>query len=317
MITLPVLEIGIDCLDSHLLSQILEFLDIATLGVAEAVSRRFRESAYHAWKHQAHAPLQFLEEDFLQTTSNHKTIVQRWIRARKYCDKAASTVRDHFFDRGYDAVGEASWSRLPQLQTSVLLSRFVSKYDFYFRITKVQRHSLLRTTANTTDRVHPATLDSDQKVITEVFDGFLTGLPQEIEGSKYVRLCFDVQELFTSELEEKWPELSNYLKNTQHGQHEEKTLTAIFHRSFAMGKDMPEITICAVGRNGKQKLIFATSGVERKGDADVVLIDRISEQHPMLTHQFGVVPRFSLTLKKQLGKAALDCFELQFQIAPR
>lgn len=329
-------------LDVDSVGHILHYLDIPSLGRAEQVCQLFQLASQNVWKELSKIPLAFTKTSSLVTASSQdsatnacaadccKGIVRRWRQARIHGEKHSAVVREHFFDRETaDAIDDIQgWSRLPRLNTSVLLSKFVPKYDFFFQIALIRRRVPLAASTSRTisDGSHdvgtgPASTVSREGAVDVIFEGFLSGTPATTPNSRYVSIKWDIQDLYHQRLQPKWQSLNAYLQAASR-MDQPGDLEEAFRSVFITGTEIPEVTISAVAATGKPRLVFATGGIEpgttaMEPNTDIVLMDRIAEQHPMLTHHFGIVPRVSLTMRPSADRTGLESMELQFQGSPR
>ena len=112
----------------------------------------------------------------------------------------------------------------------------------------------------------------------------------------------------------RWKSAERYLQSFSH----DCPAGQSFQETFISGSEVPEVTISAVGgAGGKPRLLFVTGGLRASTDGGIVFMDRISEQHPMLTHHFGTVPKVSLTFRPDLNYTCLESMELVYSGSPR
>lgn len=302
------------------LALVFLFLDVASLGTAELVCVHFQSAAQLVWKEWSIQATKFRDDRIITQEDGNKaatpkSIVRKSQLARKHCEQQASVVREYFFDRrgmedGGDSGDIQGFSRLPRLHTSVLLPKFVDKYDFFVWMVLIRRSAGSSITSS--QHREESTLGN----IRVLFEGFLTPTFDHSKGSKYVKLVWSTRQLYKQQLLSKWTSYEKYLKQCSR---KEISQDQCFQELFVDGAEIPEVTISAVGRGsgGKPRLLFVTGGLKmdcsptsRNDSGAIILMDRISEQHPMLTHHFGIVPKISLTLRPDENLECMDCMEL-------
>jgi len=293
------------------IGRIMSFLDTRTLARAEAVCRSFQMAAQMVWKDWSLVPMEFLKFDGhhagrMNKQDDPKLIVQKWQEARIHCEEQAAIVREYFFDRGGTEQDIHGFSRLPHLHRNVLLAKFVDRYDFFVQVALVRRKtSVCSRGLEETPRI------GDVEII---FEGFLTPSFSTMEGAKYVRLLWNLEDVWRRKLRLRWKSAERYLQSFSH----DCQAGPSFQDTFISGSEVPEVIISAVGgAGGKPRLVFVTGGLRASTDGGIVFMDRISEQHLMLTHHFGAVPKVSLTFRPDLNKTCLQSMELAYSGSPR
>ena len=299
---------------NDVVGRILSFLDARSLARAEAVCRPFQVAAQMVWKDWSLVPTKFLRFDDdhrpgrMNNDDTPKLVVRKWLQARHLCEQQAAIVREYFFDRRDTEEDIQGFTRLPHLHRNVLLAKFVDKYDFFVQVALVRRN----TSESSGNRgVAPRIGDVEM-----MFEGFLTPSCSLMKGAKYVKLIWNLEDVWRRRLRMRWKSADQYLQSfsqdCQTGQS--------FRPMFVSGNEVPEVTISAVGGGacGKPRLVFVTGGWRPSStDGGIVLMDRISEQHPMLTHHFGTVPKVSLTFRPDRNYTCFESMELDFSGSSR
>lgn len=309
------------------MSHTLCFLDIPSLGRAEQVCHFLQEAAQVAWEELSLIPMQYVGHPH-----NHedtpKSIVRRWALARRHGKKYAALVREVFLHQGLDFMQDfQGWSELPHLHTGVLMAKYVTKYDFFFQIALIRHPPLFadneRPNHNQQHQHQHHQQQQQQLGRRLIFEGFLTATPIVLPNSRHVQIRWNIKQLYRQKLQQKWISMKKYLKALSKQTHAEFQPTSdSIHSALRRGVESPEITILAVGRSGKPRLVFATGGIESTNKTDqqspqLVLVDRFADEYPVRSRHFGFIPRVSLSLIPSEDFSALETMVLQFQASSR